>query len=441
MRKTEEEIRKRRIGRKTNWFKAALYASAISIPVIGGVIGAHKMTDTVTMQSNPSALGIAYIVLGGLTGLAAKGATNIVSRNRQKIDRLSASYDDYDTNKGGAVRGMYRTAYAASAILLPAAVYTALTISDIAAKTETINKAYIAQRQTLFPNKEVFEKIEAVGIDKLIWTSDQYTQGVENTIYAEYYKALNTIFEVRTYEEIVDRVEQHNDILKDMCDDLDLDLALVKGLAVVESQGYHTKDGKVIKSKAKAYGFLQVLKETGELYGENVLKLKGNVKAGTKHLLDNFEYYRKELSNEQYPEQMAFPLALAAYNCGRKTVDDVRRKMRTNNYWVMKDLFLEQTQRYVGKVYAMSFLFGGPQEESLPVKMDPKLFMDPKEFYEINVAENTGEHHIVKKGETLGRLSRMYGTSISDIMAWNGLKNHKILEGAKLKVRDHGKNQ
>jgi LysM repeat protein len=40
----------------------------------------------------------------------------------------------------------------------------------------------------------------------------------------------------------------------------------------------------------------------------------------------------------------------------------------------------------------------------------------------------------VQSGDTLGRISSKYGVSVGDLMAWNGLSNHTIRPGQKLRV-------
>jgi membrane-bound lytic murein transglycosylase D len=44
------------------------------------------------------------------------------------------------------------------------------------------------------------------------------------------------------------------------------------------------------------------------------------------------------------------------------------------------------------------------------------------------------KYHVVKSGENLSLISRKYGCSVQQLMAWNGLKSQKILVGQKLKV-------
>ena len=48
-------------------------------------------------------------------------------------------------------------------------------------------------------------------------------------------------------------------------------------------------------------------------------------------------------------------------------------------------------------------------------------------------AERTIDYQ-VRSGDTLGRISQKYGVSINDLMAWNGLNNHTIRPGQKLRV-------
>ncbi len=43
-------------------------------------------------------------------------------------------------------------------------------------------------------------------------------------------------------------------------------------------------------------------------------------------------------------------------------------------------------------------------------------------------------YHTVRPGDSLWNLSRKYGVSVRDLQRWNGLKNHKIKPGTKLKI-------
>lgn len=48
--------------------------------------------------------------------------------------------------------------------------------------------------------------------------------------------------------------------------------------------------------------------------------------------------------------------------------------------------------------------------------------------------------HIVKRGETLGKISQRYGVSIREVKKWNNLENSRIFVGQKLKVQVDGEN-
>lgn len=46
------------------------------------------------------------------------------------------------------------------------------------------------------------------------------------------------------------------------------------------------------------------------------------------------------------------------------------------------------------------------------------------------------ERHMVRRGESLGRIARMYGVSIADLVAWNDLPTRQVKAGAKLIVSE-----
>ena len=48
---------------------------------------------------------------------------------------------------------------------------------------------------------------------------------------------------------------------------------------------------------------------------------------------------------------------------------------------------------------------------------------------------STVRTHTVKKGETLGSISKKYGCTVNDLKKWNGLKNNTVVVGQKLKIK------
>lgn len=104
-------------------------------------------------------------------------------------------------------------------------------------------------------------------------------------------------------------------------------------------------------SRSGAVGMWQFMKGTGELYGLTVSALEDQRKdpvlstmAAAKHLKDLYEMYKDWF------------LALAAYNAGSGTVSRTVSKANSNDFWKIKGLFREQTQRYVAKVVAANII-------------------------------------------------------------------------------------
>ena len=116
-------------------------------------------------------------------------------------------------------------------------------------------------------------------------------------------------------------------------------------------------------SRSGAVGMWQFMKSTGELYGLTVSLLEDQRKdpvlstiAAAKHLKDLYETY-----NDWF-------LALAAYNAGTGTVNRTISRAGSNKFWGIKNLFREQTQRYVAKFVAANIILQDPDYWGFKVK-------------------------------------------------------------------------
>ncbi|HHW20955.1 C40 family peptidase [Thermodesulfovibrio thiophilus] len=69
---------------------------------------------------------------------------------------------------------------------------------------------------------------------------------------------------------------------------------------------------------------------------------------------------------------------------------------------------------------------------------DNKATQNPKELKNNNTE---AKYHIVKKGETLSKIARIYNTSVNEIKKINKLQNNKLNIGQKLIVKAPGKTQ
>ncbi len=190
-----------------------------------------------------------------------------------------------------------------------------------------------------------------------------------------------------------------------------------------------------------------------------------------------------------------WPKALAAYNCGEGRV---LRLQRSNpgeflDFWDLYNLLPRETRRYVPRLYATLMIIENPSaygmtlpEPDLPLpptekvtvnrsvqlsKLDSGLGLSagtmyglnpalrhkatPNREYALRIPEGQGQTvqetiaavpiwspptpqyvtHRVRKGETLGGISRRYGTSVSSIMRVNRIRSaHRIWPGQRLKI-------
>ncbi|HOA83194.1 MAG TPA: LysM peptidoglycan-binding domain-containing protein [Thermodesulfovibrio thiophilus] len=72
---------------------------------------------------------------------------------------------------------------------------------------------------------------------------------------------------------------------------------------------------------------------------------------------------------------------------------------------------------------------------------DNKVTQNPKELKNNNTDNTEAKYHIVKKGETLSKIARIYNTSVNEIKKINKLQNNKLNIGQKLIVKAPGKTQ
>ncbi|MGI6681116.1 MAG: lytic transglycosylase domain-containing protein [Bdellovibrionota bacterium] len=104
-------------------------------------------------------------------------------------------------------------------------------------------------------------------------------------------------------------------------------------------------------SRSGAAGMWQFMKATGEDYGLSINYSNDerhdpvlSTIAAAKHLKDLYVKY-----NDWF-------LALAAYNAGIGTVNKTMNKANSSDFWEIKKLFREQTQRYVARFVAVNII-------------------------------------------------------------------------------------
>ena len=120
----------------------------------------------------------------------------------------------------------------------------------------------------------------------------------------------------------------------------------LKYLSVIESSLEQNA-----KSRVGASGLWQFMPRTGRAYGlkidDNVderLDLYKSSEAAARYLADLYKSFKD------------WPLALAAYNCGPTAVKKAIKKRKSRNYWNIRSLLPKETQNYVVKYMAMTYV-------------------------------------------------------------------------------------
>lgn len=184
-------------------------------------------------------------------------------------------------------------------------------------------------------------------------------------------------------------------------------------------------------------------------------------------------------------------LAVAAYNCGEKRVQDEIRKQKASSYYTLK--LPQETERYIFRILAIKEVLSNPEKygyylprgagyPAIPVErvnvslpgpipitaaaetcgityrefkqLNPWLISDtiPSGSFVFKVPEGRGKefekgidalkaarqptpvYHKVAKGETLEQISRKYNAAGQDICTWNGMKDKNVRIGQLLKI-------
>lgn len=156
-------------------------------------------------------------------------------------------------------------------------------------------------------------------------------------------------------------------------------------------------------SPTQAQGMYQFKEDTARAFGlrvdEQIDERDDPVKSATvaaqymKYLYDKFGDWE---------------LVLAAYNLGE---GDLRRTMERLDFstWPqVKPHVREETRNFVGKIKAAALIGNAFLDGKSAHKMDRQLT------------------HVVRKGETLYRISRLYGVTVEELRDHNGLSSNNI---------------
>ena len=265
--------------------------------------------------------------------------------------------------------------------------------------------------------------------------------------------------------------------------------ARMVNLAMIES-GFNPN----AYSKAHAVGMWQFIKSTGRIYGLRVDwwvdERRDPVRSGraaARHLRDLHQALD------------SWPLALAAYNSGQRCVERAIRRAHSRDYWRLR--LPRETRDFVPKFMAACLIIENPEKYGFDTDVDgpvryeeievgPKTDLkavakacqvqtsavtdlnphlirgcapDGKSSYPVRIPEGKLElcrselaripreelvakvyaspeiKHTVKRGETLSRIARKYGTTIAAIGKANRLKSyHRIKVGQVLRIPGDG---
>lgn len=255
----------------------------------------------------------------------------------------------------------------------------------------------------------------------------------------------------------------------------------LKYLAMIES-GLNPR----AKSWASAVGMWQFMAPTGRSYGLHVnawvddrMNPEKATRAAARHMNDLYEMFGD------------WHLALAAYNAGPGNVRRAQRRSGKTTFWDIYDYLPRETRNYVPMFIATSLVASNPEAFNLrepepgpryayhhvPVNgmftigeiarmagtsedairaLNPELRQSvlppsrsayyvriPYGTHERFIAEyealpsdarRTATEHIVRRGDSLGRISSQHGISVSDLMQTNGLRSTVIHPGQRLVI-------
>jgi membrane-bound lytic murein transglycosylase D len=239
-------------------------------------------------------------------------------------------------------------------------------------------------------------------------------------------------------------------------------------------------------SPAGAAGPWQFMRATGSNYGldqSNDLDERLDFEMATESA---FRYMRDLQGLFQN-----WALAVAAYNCGEKRVQDEMKKQKMSSYYSLK--LPSETERYIFRILAIKEVLGHPERYgyllpkgagypplrtdrvsvNLPYPMPIQVLAETagvsyRDFKVLNpcfvshyipagsrnmkVPEGKGKecetrldavknsykpaivHHKVEKGETLSGIASRYRVSEEQLRAWNRIQGNKVRTGQSLKI-------
>lgn len=240
------------------------------------------------------------------------------------------------------------------------------------------------------------------------------------------------------------------------------------------------------RSPAGAVGPWQFIAATGERYGLGQTRLVDERQDFDKSTLSAFRYLQ-----DLYRQFSSWTVAIAAYNCGERRMQDEIRKQKVTDYYLLK-LPLE-TERYIFRILAIKEILTHPERygyalpmgagysairtDKVPLSLQAPVPLQTvaeaagityRELKLLNTAfisdtlpagdvlllvpegrgkELTGRldaliaaqkptfaYHKVAKGETLTSIANRYSVSPDSLKAWNELEGTTVKLGQNLKI-------
>ncbi|MCK5539385.1 MAG: transglycosylase SLT domain-containing protein [Deltaproteobacteria bacterium] len=239
-----------------------------------------------------------------------------------------------------------------------------------------------------------------------------------------------------------------------------------------------------IRSRAGASGLWQFMKHTGRRQGLRItatIDERLDPRASTRAAVRYLAFLKKKFTN--------WPLALAAYNCGEKRVSDAMSAQKSNDYFHLS--LPRESERYLYRLAAIKIILNNPKAYGyrLPAfqRYQPlagkSVILKLKNEYSLTafalkmgttyhtlkklnqhfirkklpngkfhlylpkgckhnveivlkamnpLSRKTGRQYTVKRGDTLGAISRRFRIPIAKLKKLNRLNSSKIMVGQKL---------
>lgn len=174
-----------------------------------------------------------------------------------------------------------------------------------------------------------------------------------------------TVSSRKSTEALLGRAMQYFPLFEEKLREKDLPQDL-KYVAVIESMLRPTA-----KSRVGAYGLWQFMPATGRMYGLNkdrYLDQRADPELATEAAVQ----YLSDL----YDQFGDWTVAIAAYNCGPGNVRKAIRRSGKTDFWGMKRYLPKETQKYVPRVIAASYLMNYYHSHDLTPRGYAAVFQD-----------------------------------------------------------------